>query len=51
MSAYPAKYLSVFIVPWRSTNRVGRKGFPLFSDSTVCKKTGETFEEICDITL
>lgn len=35
LSAYPAKYLSVFMVAWRSTNRVVRKGFPLFSDSIV----------------
>lgn len=51
LSAYPAKYLRVFMVPWRSTNRVGKKGFPLFSDSIVWRETGETFWEICDITL
>ena len=43
LSAYPAKYLSVFMVPWRSTNRVGRNGFPLFSDSIVWRETFEKY--------
>lgn len=41
LSAHPAKYRSVFIVPWRSTKKEERKGLPLSNVSRLWGEKGE----------